>query len=68
MDEARKECQSMGPMGTQARTTTKNVIEKKIIDLGREIAALQVLIDSIPWKILTAEDEERLWNYFMKSR
>uniref|UniRef100_A0A6H1ZSF2 Uncharacterized protein n=1 Tax=viral metagenome TaxID=1070528 RepID=A0A6H1ZSF2_9ZZZZ len=69
MDETRKEYQSMGPMGTQAcRMSAKAVIEKKIIDLEREIAALQVLIDSIPWKILTAEDEERSWNYFVKNR
>ena len=67
MDEARK--QSMGPMGTQAcRLSAKAVIERKIIDLEREIAALQVLIDSIPWKILTSENEEQLGGYFMKKR
>jgi len=69
MDEARNECQSMGPMGTQAaRMSTKDVIERKIIDLKRKIAALQIIQDAMPWKIITTEDEERLWDYFSESR
>uniref|UniRef100_A0A6M3J0I2 Uncharacterized protein n=1 Tax=viral metagenome TaxID=1070528 RepID=A0A6M3J0I2_9ZZZZ len=67
MDEAKK--QSMGPMGPQAcRMSGKAVIEKKIIDLEREIAALKIIKDAMPWKILTTDDEERLWGYFIKIR
>ena len=54
------------PEKSGCRMSAKNLLEDKIIRLEREIAALQVLVDAIPWKILTSDDEERLWNYFIK--
>jgi len=57
----------MGPMGTQAcRKSAKALIEREIIDLEREIAALKIIKDAMPWKILTPDDEALLWGYFIK--
>ena len=55
---ARNECAS--------RMSTRAVLADKIRRLEREAAALRVLIDAIPWKILSQEAEELLWIHFGK--
>lgn len=50
------------------RMSAKSVLLDKILRLEKEIAALELLRDVIPWKLLTSDDEERLWGYFSMRR
>ena len=57
-----KECRE--PMGG-SRQNAKAVLLDKIARVGREMAALEILLKVIPWDILRPEDEEMLWGYFI---
>lgn len=50
----------MGAMRMNAENVLKDIIRRK----KDQLRSFEILLNIIPWKHLSIEDEEKLWNYF----
>ena len=65
MDGAQQKKDSGQPLNAMAcRESARGILQRKIDRELRRIAALEILIKAIPWKLLSKNDEEILWSYF----
>lgn len=51
--------------GDACRMNAKGVLEDKIKRQRRKLESLVILLEAIPWETLDAEQEERLWSFFI---
>lgn len=55
-------------LGCAGRQHTKDVIKQRIHSLEQEIEQLKLLDAALPWKDMTQQEEEKLWNFFINLR
>ena len=67
-EEARPMTPSQPNMaGACGRMPARLVLEDKIKRARNEVHSLEIMHKVIPWDVLCAEDEEKLWDYFVRS-
>lgn len=52
--------------GTSQRMSARHVLKDKINRKARELNALEILDRVIEWDSLSSEEEEKLWDHFVK--
>lgn len=66
-ESAKKASSSPMPVATGiGRKSAKVILQVKIGRREKDVDALRVLLNYIPWDTLSKEDEELLWGYFVQ--